>query len=79
MSKQALYALFGETLPRDNTSEQVKVELNGVEAANKAVENCSPDSTIIFLKKSEYEDLLFRATLAELKIYKGKRIIVVSD
>jgi len=54
-------------------------ELNGVEAANRAVANCAQDSTLIFLTKSEYQDLLYRSNLAELKTYKKKIICIVSD
>lgn len=53
--------------------------VNGVEAANKAVAECAEDSSMIFLTKAEYEDLLFRSVLAELKTYKKKMIIVVSN
>lgn len=54
-------------------------ELNGIDAANRAVANAAPDSTVIFLASSAYQDLLYRAGLSELKSYKGKHIIVVSD
>lgn len=54
-------------------------ELNGVDAANRAVADAAPDSTMIFLPRSAYQDLLYRAGLSELKSYKGKHIVVVSD
>jgi hypothetical protein len=54
-------------------------QVNGIEAANLAVSKCDPDSTIIFLTRSEYQDLLSRSVLSELKRYKRKAIIVVSD
>jgi hypothetical protein len=95
MSKAALYALFGEKAPEEQkqvklTKEDVerklilvrdetKKELNGLEVANKAVANCGPDSSIIFLTKSEYQDLLYRANLHDMKTYKKKSIIIVSD
>jgi CheY-like chemotaxis protein len=95
MSKAALYALFGEKAPEEQkqvklTKEEVemkltlvtdneKKELNGLEAANRAVANCTPDSSIIFLTKSEYQDLLYRAKLNEMRNYKKKTIIIVSD
>lgn len=53
--------------------------LNGTEAANRAVAAAAPDSTVIFLTRSEYQDLIYRAGVAELKSYKGKRIFIVSD
>jgi peptidyl-tRNA hydrolase len=67
----------GETLTF--TPDMQKRELNGVEAANRAVAQCAPDASLIFLKKSEYHDLLNRAVLPELKFYKKKYIVVVSD
>lgn len=73
MSMAALQEFFG-----GNVLDKKK-EINGVEAANKAVENCAPDSMIIFLTRSEYQDLLARANLPELKSYKKKMIIVTSD
>lgn len=53
--------------------------VNGIEAANRAVAECAEDSSMIFLTKSEYEDLIFRAVVPELKTYKKKTIFVVSD
>jgi Zn-finger nucleic acid-binding protein len=54
-------------------------ELDGVEAANRAVAALDPDCTMIFLTRSEYQDLLIRSRLPELASYKGKHITVVSD
>lgn len=54
-------------------------ELNGVDAANRAVAACAPDATLIFLTRSAYSDLLTRSQVSELTRYKGKFIVVVSD
>lgn len=95
MSKAALYALFGEKAPEEPkqvkltkadverklilVKDEPPKELNGLEAANRAVANCAPDSTLIFLTKSEYQDLVYRANLHDMKTYKKKTIIIVSD
>lgn len=95
MSKAALYELFGEKAPEEATNiklsrddverkltlvmNEPKKELNGLEAANMAVANCAPDSSIIFLTKSQYQDLLYRANLHDMKTYKKKTIFIVSD
>lgn len=72
-----LHALFSETRPASRSSLQTHV--NGVEAANRAVANCAPDSSMIFLTRSEYEDLLSRAQVSDLRTYKKKTIVIVSD
>lgn len=54
-------------------------ELNGVDAANRAVEGCAEDTTLIFLHRSEYEDLCYRNCVDKLDRYKGKQIVVTSD
>jgi hypothetical protein len=55
-------------------------ELNGTEAANRAViESNAKGAGIIFLTRSEYQDLCYRANLSELSRYKGKTIFIVSD
>jgi hypothetical protein len=95
MSKAALYELFGEKAPEDLrpvkltkdeaerkltlVMNEPKKELNGLEAANMAVANCAADSSIIFLTKSQYQDLLYRANLHDMKTYKKKTIFIVSD
>lgn len=54
--------------------------INGTEAANRAViEANAKRSGIIFLTRSEYQDLIFRAVLPELARYKGKTIWITSD
>lgn len=74
-TKNALHHLFS-----NKPKHQPKPgELNGTEAANRAVAECAPDSSMIFLTRSEYQDLIYRAHLAELKTYKGKYIWIVSD
>jgi hypothetical protein len=74
-ARRRLEELFCSTAapPRDEG------KLNGVEAANRAVANAGPGSTLIFLKRTEYHDLLCRAGLPELKSYKGKQLMIVSD
>ena len=95
MSKAALYELFGEKVPtepkqiklsKDEVERKLtlvmnepKKELNGLDAANMAVANCTPDSSIIFLTKSQYQDLLYRANLHDMKTYKKKTIFIISD
>lgn len=74
-TKKALHQLFSNK-PKP---KPIPGELNGTEAANKAVAECAPDSSMIFLTRSEYQDLIYRAHLAELKTYKGKYIVIVSD
>ncbi len=54
-------------------------ELNGVQAANRAVANCGEDGTLIFLTRSEYQDLVNRSNVPDLKTYKKKTICIVSD
>lgn len=51
----------------------------GVLAANKAVLESELDSTLIYLTVSEYQDLCSNACVAELKKYKGKTIMIISD
>lgn len=54
--------------------------LNGTEVANKAaVEAAAKGSGIIFLTRSEYQDLCYRANLPELRRYKGYTIWITSD
>jgi hypothetical protein len=68
--------LFSAPAPR---AGDLVARVDGKAAANKAVAECDPDSSMIFLTKSEYEDLIYQAVVAELKTYKKKVIIVVSD
>lgn len=55
-------------------------DLNGTAIANQAVvEANAKGSSIIFLTRSAYQDLCYRANLPELARYKGKTIWIVSD
>jgi len=55
-------------------------DLNGTAIANQAVaEANAKGSVIIFLTKSAYQDLCYRANLPELARYKGKTIWITSD
>jgi hypothetical protein len=55
-------------------------ELNGTAIANQAViEANARGSVIIFLPRSVYQDLCYRANLPELARYKGKTIWITSD
>jgi hypothetical protein len=55
-------------------------ELNGTAIANKAVAEATAEGrSLIFLTRSEYQDLCHRAVLPDLDRYKGKAICVVSD
>jgi hypothetical protein len=54
-------------------------EVNGVQAANRAVAACAPGSSMIFLPRTLYQDLLTRSRVPDLARYKGKTIVVVSD
>lgn len=55
-------------------------DFNGTAIANQAViEANAKGSVIIFLTRSAYQDLCYRANLPELKRYKGKTIWIVSD
>jgi hypothetical protein len=55
-------------------------DFNGTAIANQAViEANAKGSGIIFLTRSVYQDLCYRANLPELVRYKGKTIWIVSD
>jgi len=55
-------------------------DFNGTAIANQAVaEANAKGAAIIFLTKSAYQDLCYRANLPELARYKGKTIWIVSD
>lgn len=62
-------------------SEQLRAlnEINGVQLANRAVEACGEGCSMIFLSRSEYQDLLTRSRVPDLCRYKGKTIVIVSD
>ena len=55
-------------------------DIDGRAIANAAViEANAKGSGIIFLTRSAYQDLCYRANLPELARYKGKTIWIVSD
>jgi hypothetical protein len=55
-------------------------DFNGTALANQAViEANAKGSGIIFLARSAYQDLCYRANLPELVRYKGKTIWITSD
>jgi hypothetical protein len=54
-------------------------EVNGVQAANRAVASCAADVSMIFLPRTLYQDLVSRSRVPDLARYKGKTIVVVSD
>jgi hypothetical protein len=63
-----------------SASASASPELNGTAIANKAVVEATAEGrSLIFLTRSEYQDLCHRAVLPELARYKGKAICVVSD
>lgn len=55
-------------------------ELNGTTLANTAVADANArGGSIIFLTRTVYQDLCYRANLPELARYKGKAIWITSD
>lgn len=57
-----------------------KPDIDGTAIANEAViEANTKGSGIIFLTRSAYQSLCYRAHLPELVRYKGKTIWIVSD
>lgn len=80
MSRQGMIARQQDKMIQRSGVKGMNSPFNGVIAANQAVERATKEgSSMIFLTRSEYEDLIFRACLPELNSYKGKFVMVVSD